>query len=66
MCLHKILPKKNYSGLVEGADLIFRIVCQVSGQDNVSYKSENCIGKRLLSKYLFYRGFCAAWLALHG
>ena len=25
-------------------DLIFSIVCQISGQDNVSYKSENHIG----------------------
>ena len=33
--------------------MIIRIVCQISGQDNVSYKSKNHIGKRLLSKYLF-------------
>ena len=36
--------KKCCSGLVEGVDLIFRIVCQISGQDNVIYESENLIG----------------------
>ena len=38
MCLYKILLKKYCSGLVEGVGLIFRLVCQISGQDNVSYK----------------------------
>ena len=39
MHLYKILLKKSYcSGLVEGVDLIFRIVCQISGQDKVTHK----------------------------
>ena len=38
MWLCKILFKKYCSGLVEGVDLIFRILCQTSGQDNVSYE----------------------------
>ena len=40
MCLYKILlkKKKNCSEIVEGGDLIFRIVRQISDQDNVSYK----------------------------
>ena len=32
------IPCPDCSGLVEGVDLIFRIVCQISGQDNVSCK----------------------------
>ena len=40
--------QKNFSGIVEGVHLIFRIVCQIYGQENVSYKSENRIGKMLL------------------
>ena len=39
MCLYKILLQKNI-----GVDLIFRIVCEISGQDNVSYKIQNYIG----------------------
>ena len=35
----KILLRKYCSGLVEGVDLIFRILCQISG----CYKSENHI-----------------------
>ena len=35
LCLYKILLKKYCVGLVEGVDLIFRRVCQISGQDNV-------------------------------
>ena len=35
----KFFLKKNYcSELVEGVDLIFRLMCQISGLDNVSYK----------------------------
>ena len=37
MRLIKILRKKYCSGLVENVDLIFKIVCQISGQDNVAY-----------------------------
>ena len=44
----KFFLKKYSSGLVEGVGYIFRIVCQISGQDNTSYKSENHIDKRLL------------------
>ena len=36
--------KKYCSGVVEGVDLIFRIVCQVSDQDNIVTKSKNHIG----------------------
>ena len=32
----KFFLKKYCSGLVEGVNLIFRIVCQISGQDNIS------------------------------
>ena len=61
----KFFLKEYCSGLVEGVDLIFRIVCQISGQDNVRYKIQkpyrhfqikkfcSCQSKRLLSKYLF-------------
>ena len=38
MCLYKILFKKIMQWLVEVVDLIFRIVCQISGQGNASYK----------------------------
>ena len=39
MRLYKILLKNKYrSGLVEEVGLIFRVVCQISGQDNASYK----------------------------
>ena len=38
MCLYKILLKKNIAGIVESVVLIFRIVCHISGLDNVSYK----------------------------
>ena len=37
-CAYVKFLKKYCSGLVEGVDLIFRIVCQISGQDNVGYK----------------------------
>ena len=37
MCVYEILFNKKYcSGLVESVDLIFRIVCQIFGQDNAS------------------------------
>ena len=35
MCLN-LFFKKYCCGLVEGVDLIFRIVCQISGQDTVT------------------------------
>ena len=45
MSLYKTLQKNIAMGLlIEGIDLIFRIVCQISGQDNVSYKSKNYFG----------------------
>ena len=45
MCFYKTILKKNIAvGIVEDVDLIFRIVCQISGQGNISYKSENRIG----------------------
>ena len=47
----KLFLKKYCSRLVEGVNLIFRIVSQISCEDNVSLKPENQIGKRLLSKY---------------
>ena len=39
MCLYKILLKTILQwATVKRVDLIFRIVCQISGQDNVNYK----------------------------
>ena len=69
MCWCKIRLKKILQWDTLGVDLIFRIVCQISGQDNV-LKLQNpkiilafsdqkflflCFNgsKRLLSKYLF-------------
>ena len=72
MCLYKILEKKkNNSGLVEGVDLIFRIVFQISGQDNVSYNPNIILEKGYCQNITFNVGFvrnrnfnsCAALLS---
>ena len=40
MCWYKIRLKKLLQWASWGVDLIFRIACQISGQDNVSCKIE--------------------------
>ena len=45
LCLYKILLKKYCVGLVEGVDLIFKRVCQISGQDNVSANPKITLAK---------------------
>ena len=37
-CAYVKFLKKYCSALVKGLDLVFRIVRQISGQDNVGYK----------------------------
>ena len=55
MCLHKILLKKYCSGLVEGVDLILRIVCQISGRGNVSYKFQKSYWHFQIKKFCLRR-----------
>ena len=57
MCLYKIL-KKHFIGLVEGVDLIFRIVRQISDQDNVSYKIQKSYWYFQIKKFCFCRFCC--------
>ena len=40
-------------GLVEGVDLIFRIVFQISGQDNASYKIQKSYWHFQIKKFCF-------------
>ena len=62
MCLYQILLKKNYcSGLVEGVDLVIRMVCQIFGQDNASYSRNICFNKGFAGKRNFNN--CAALLS---
>ena len=44
MCLYKNSSyEKYYRGLVEGVDLVLRIVCQISGQDNAKFQNPKLI-----------------------
>ena len=62
MCLYKILLKKNYCrGLVDGVDIGFRIVCQISGQDNVSYKIQKSYWHFQSKKFGFFCFCCFNW-----
>ena len=45
--------KKYCNGLVESVDLIFRILCQISGQDNIGYKFQNHIGTFRSKSFVF-------------
>ena len=59
MCWYKIRLKKMLQGASWGVDLIFRIVCQISGQDNVSCKiQKSCWHFQIKSFY-----FCASIVA---
>ena len=55
MRLHEMLLKKKkyFSGLVEGVDLIFWIVCQISDQDNVGYKIRKSYWHFQIKKFCF-------------
>ena len=54
----KLFLKKYCCGLVEGVDLVFRTVCQISGQDNVSYCRNDCFNKGFVGNRNFNN--CAA------
>ena len=57
-CLYKILLKKKYcSGLVESVYLILGIVCQISGQDNVSANPKIILAKGYCRNICFNEGF---------
>ena len=53
----KLFLKKYCSGLVEGVDLIFRIVYQISGQDDVSANSKIILAKGCCQDICFNDGF---------
>ena len=66
--INKILLKKKYcGGLVEGVDLIFRIVSQISGQNDVSYKIQKLYWQFQIKKFyscvlIGAKGYCPKYL----
>ena len=53
----KFFLKKYCSGLVEDLDLIFRIVCQISGQDNVTENPKIILAKGYCLNICLNEGF---------
>ena len=53
-----LLQNKMLSGPVKRVDLILRIVSQISGQDNVSYKIRKSYWHFQVNKFCAYR-FCS-------
>ena len=60
MCFYKSFLKKYCSGLIE--DLIFGIVCQISGLGNVSYKIQKLLAfsdqKVLFRRRRYFLNIC--------
>ena len=63
MCWYKIRLKKILQWASWGVDLIFRIVCQISGQDNVSCKIQKSYWHFQIKSFYFCvsivaKGYC--------
>ena len=53
MCWYKTRLSKILQWASWGVDLIFRIVCQISGQDNVSWKIQKSYWHFLIKSFYF-------------